>query len=1276
MRRLVAVLWTAAAILLIGAGVVVGLGRLLLPFAPQFQPQIEAWLSAELERPVEVGGLTAEWSGYGPLIRLENVAFPGGSRLTLGEAQVALNLLAWATPGVRLADFRVANTQVVLERTEDNRLRLLGFGDGDRAADPAASLEWLFNQGTISVIDSAVDVYDRRRDLIMRFRDVDLTLDNRDRSHRVVGSARVPAVEGGRIEFRIELQGDVARDGIQDALIYARGEGVELSRWLQGSTVAGARVDGGRADFEVWGSVADGRARSVRGSLAVGGLSLQGTRPVGGATAVPVAPAYAVDEIEAHFRWLARDSGWKLDVGLGKWRRGGSRWSDSGFAVARDGDVWRFGSEHLRLEEMVEALVVFDLPDDDLRRTLLELSPAGDVRGLRGRWNSAAEPSRALRLEARMSHVAWQQHGRWPAMEGISGRVSVAPGRGSLKLGSRRLTLTFPALFQQPVSLGQVSGVLHFERVASGWRLEAPILRASASGAKAVGRLSLLLQDDGTRPVMDLRARVTGGDAVDGKRFMPVGIMHPDLVGWLDRAVVAGRVDRVRAMVYGDLDDWPFDNQRGRLEVRGHITDAELDYRERWPRVSEADVQLLFQGRSMRIAAHRGRVYDAEVKRVVAGIENLKLPWLELEVEAEGPASDLLRYLRESPLNDDFGPYLRGVTVSGAARIEKDMRLPLKKELGERVVDGTVHLSGVTLRDDKWGFTYENMNGRVLFDDHGFETRGVEANFRGHPVNLALQVGRSDNPDVAATARLTGRLSPEVLLRDHPVLAPIMEGLEGAAQTRVSLSVPRAREGVLAGSRLRVTSNMAGIAVDLPAPLAKPVEERAPLTLDLPVPYEGGVISLTYGDRLAALFRPKAPDGPRAALHFGRQLPPLPDAPGVTVTGTPDRLDVDAWLTALAASSAEGVGLPALDAVNIRAGEVVALQRDFEDVEVSVRPGPDGWRADIASERVSGRVHLPREAGSGLVAEFERLHLPPAPEGTPSPALDPRRLPPLHLLAEDFSLGNTALGRARLEAYPVRDGMRVDMVKAEAPSFTLVADGRWTVTPEEGAQRSVFDLTLTAENLGSMLSNFGYAGLVRDGQTIAHLDVAWPGAPTDFALQRLGGTLDVTVGPGRILQVEPGAGRVFGLLSLQQLPRRLTLDFSDLFNQGLAFDAIQGGFRFDQGSAHTDDFTLSGPAAFIQVEGRVGLADRTYDQHITVYPSVGSTLPIVGALAGGPTGAAAMFLLQNLFEKQISQMTAYHYAVTGPWDNPDIELVETESPEDIARSGSFNQDGD
>lgn len=1276
MRRFVAVVWTAAAIVLIGAGVVVGLGRLLLPFAPHLQPEIESWLSEELDRPVAVGSLTAEWAMTGPLIRLEDVAFPNPEgdrpRTELGRAEVALNMLAWVSPRIRFTEFRLANTHITLERTTDNRLRLLGFGDGT-VGDPTAALEWFFDQGSISLVDSVVHVFDRRRDLILRFRDVNLTLDNQDQLHRIVGSARVPETESGRIEFRIALTGDVARHGIQDVQLYALGENVALNRWLQDSTVSGARVDQGRVDFEVWGSVTEGRARSVRGTLSMRDLMLESTSPVPGSNGVRLAPWFAATEIQGHFRWRARESGWRLDVDLDEWRGDGRGWPAAGLAVEREGDNWRFGAEYLHLEDLQHAVSVFDAAGTDLRRRLLALSPDGMVRRLRGSFDAAAEPARALRLEAELANVAWLRDGAWPGVEGINGRLRIRPDGASIDLDTRQLTVDFPRLFRRPVSLGDVSGRIGLRRAGSDWVLNAPRLLATAGEARVVSRLQLTFPEDGSRPFIDLRARIAGGRVTDSRAFMPVGIMHPDLVEWADRGLLGGRIDYARALVYGDLDHWPFDGGTGRFEVRSRMSEADVEYRRGWPAVTGADAELHFEGRGMQLTASGGRVFDAEVERVSVDIEDLERPWLEADIRAEGPATDLLRYLRESPLNEDFGPYIEGLSVTGAARVQKSLRLPLKDELGDQSVDGTVYLSGVDIVHEEWGLAFEDTRGRIRFDDEGFATRDMEAQFRGFPVALSLAVGGFDDSPEKGMAHLSGDLPPEALLEDYPVLAPLLAGLDGNATCRVSLALPEPDEDGLTKARLRLTSNLEGIAVNLPAPLNKPAEQSVPISVEWPVPYEGGIIDLRYGERLSARIEPGAAGGSRAGLHFGSDMPGLPDAAGALVTGHPTVLDLDGWLATFAGPTDDDV--LALNRVDVEAGELVALQRRFADVALTVARDGDGWRAAIDSERAAGTVRVPDDPNAGLVGEFRRLYLPSAPEGVEAPVLDPRQLPPLHLLAEDFSLGDTQLGRVRLEAYPIRNGLRVDMVKAETPTYTLTGDGRWTVERDTRKQRSDFDLTITAENLGGMLSSFGYVGLVEKGQTIAHLDADWPGPPTSFALERLGGELEVTVGPGRILQVEPGAGRVFGLMSLQQLPRRLTLDFSDLFNAGLSFDAIQGLFQFREGEAHTDDLTLSGPSAFIQVKGRVDLVDRVYDQRVIVYPSVGNTLPLVGALAGGPTGAAAMFLLQGLFEKQISRMTAYRYQVTGPWNDPDIELLETREPEEIAGTPDSDDDG-
>jgi uncharacterized protein YhdP len=202
------------------------------------------------------------------------------------------------------------------------------------------------------------------------------------------------------------------------------------------------------------------------------------------------------------------------------------------------------------------------------------------------------------------------------------------------------------------------------------------------------------------------------------------------------------------------------------------------------------------------------------------------------------------------------------------------------------------------------------------------------------------------------------------------------------------------------------------------------------------------------------------------------------------------------------------------------------------------------------------------------------------------------------------------------------------------------------------------DIQVYARSLGSMLDAFGFAGIIEGGRTFARIDATWSGAPTAFALANTNGTLEIGVDDGRILDVDPGAsGRLFGLLSLREIPRRLSLDFSDLFKSGMSFNSIKGTFALADGNATTDDLIINSPAADITISGRTGLRSKDYDQEMVVIPRAGVALPVVGALAGGPVGAAAGLVVQTLIGKKLNRAARSRYRVTGSWEKPIITLI-------------------
>jgi uncharacterized protein YhdP len=346
-----------------------------------------------------------------------------------------------------------------------------------------------------------------------------------------------------------------------------------------------------------------------------------------------------------------------------------------------------------------------------------------------------------------------------------------------------------------------------------------------------------------------------------------------------------------------------------------------------------------------------------------------------------------------------------------------------------------------------------------------------------------------------------------------------------------------------------------------------------------------------------------------------------------------------------------------LQHVDIYAERVSFSGRFYSEVNFRAERVDEVWQAEVSANEALGRLQLPTRSArrNAIVMDLDRLDFPEAIDEEADADIDPRDIPELHLFARELSYAGCPLGEVKLETYATVDGLQVGLLETSAPLHEIRATGDWNVSG--GQEYSDFDITFTAENLGESLEACGFEGVLKGGQTFAQIDAWWEGSPADFQLARLNGELKVSMGSGNMLDVEPGAGRMVGLFSIESLPRRLSLDFSDVLESGFGFDSIEGTFRLQVGNAYTDNIVVNAPSGTVFVSGRTGLADRDYDQEVTVKPKISGSLPLVAGLALGPPGVAVALVFQNLLRDELSEMAVYRYAVRGSWDDPQIESL-------------------
>jgi uncharacterized protein (TIGR02099 family) len=1256
--------------LVITAGLCVAVISQLLPLLGAHPERVAEWLSHHAGRPIEVTGVRAAWTRNGPRFELEGLRIgDGGEWLEIGRAALQLNVYAGLLPGHPLTSLQLTAPLLELERDAQGNWRLHGLF-GSRSEGTTPELGQLDGLGELTVQGARLRVLDVQQQ-------VDFTLPRIDARLRSSGSR----VELGVIahldgDYPLMLNARLDRDsGAGHG--YIGSAGLSLVQWQEllpdgrGDHIRSGRLSGGVwFEFGPQGPVAtefELQLEQLTVAAHVAGATLHASadgdvppRPALAGDAAQAAVAMPPIELAGH--WRREGDGWQLQMDTAAARAG----SAAGYArVHARGEALTIEASDWALAPAGVLLASVGGLDEPLRAWLLAAAPGGRLAGLR----VELDHGRLQRIEGLLQDLALAPVGTTPGFSGLSLAFDGDEHAIAVDLAGEPLVLDWPPALLEPASqqawgrlqLYRESALDVAEGATPGWVVDVTQLRLRAEdyGVDLAGSLHF----DGGGPTAALRASVEPGPIRAAHRFWIRHLMPETTVHWLETAIEDGWIEQGQVLIQGDFDDWPFKHDEGRFDAEAIISDARLSFHPDWPAAEQLAGSARFINNGMLIETS-GRLLEIDASRARGRIRSFSDAVLELDVRASGSGTAMLDLLRNSPVRQSHGAHFETLRLGGSGDIALALTLPLDDDLGEPQLQGTVQLREAELADPRWGIAFDSAAGEVRFTDGGVLAPALEVRYAGQPARFSLAVGDfASDPEHAAEASLGGRLDPRTLLAAQPALEWLHPYLLGASEWLLELVVPAAEQ---ANSTLTISSDLVGTRIGLPAPLAKADAVQMPLALrlELPAALPGDAaparrLELRLGELLrlsGALGDSGRFDGVAA---FGTADTVDPPARGIRVIGQAAVLDIAGW-AGLALATADGEGL--LADLDLSTGELDLAGRSFSDTRLRFsRNAAGGARLDVGGTGLQGVVEFPAdEARStrGITARFEQVHWPSSVAGELALfAADPVGLPPLHVWIGDLRVGDARLGEARLESFPVDHGMRIERFETRSPALELFARGDWTRSGLR--QRSTFSLEFTAPDLGVMLRALGFETSIEGGPTLARLQATWPGAPTAFALEEVDGWLEASVGKGRIPDVEPGgAGRVFGLLSLSEIPRRLALDFSDFFRSGLAFSRIEGRFKLDDGNAFTDDLRIEGPAAEIRISGRTGLKAQDYEQTMEVLPRASNVLPVVGALAGGPAGAAIGAVAQAVLARPFKQMSRTLYSVGGSWSDPAIEVLE------------------
>lgn len=1260
--------WTAGVTVIVLA-VLMALAQLLLPMLARNPQWVAAQLSERLQRPVSFTSTEGRWTATGPLFVMRGVTVGApvgqpGKPLHIPESELSLDFGGWLLPSRHLLNVRVHDLHADLLRDAAGAWYLNGSHVGDRANGKPLSLGhlsvglWLDNV-QVAVTDAKAAAHYTVVAKLIRLSQHGSRIRAGALMHRdgVVGTLR--------------LASEFSEDGGTGRL-WLGGDKIDLKALLEGIDLGGY-IARGHGDVGVWVDWRDHKITHSVARLDLEQLTL--TTPEGASAAVSALHGLVGLRRNSEgyqARWLGDDGGALLLNG-----RQFSTPEATAIIRARD----------LQLAPLLPWLALQPDAAPALSQWLGSGRPQGELTHVNARWSHAIG---LQALDVAFSGLAIQPVGKLPGVDHLRGVLRGDGEALSLQLPAQAVTVQLPQLFHEPVVLTALSGTLALWPQEGDWHIGADTVDFAGSGYAGQLRGEMILPAAGGAPFVDMYATLSHADIAAAKRLLPWQSMSPATLEWLDHALVAGQIEDAQVVLRGDLNDWPFRHHEGRFEALAPINHLTLDYGRGWPRAEGVSALASFVNSSMLVQASAGHSLGVTATHAVALIPDFHDGLLDLNVEGSGSGANVMNFVRKSPIGLSEADTLAKLRVDGDVTFGFHLSLPLGTDEEPRLT-GTAQLNKVGLAAPAWALKLDQISGPLRFDVHGLRSGPLNASFRGQPsqFQFAIAAGNKD-PSTVFSAQLQGNYSFGELLQDYPSLRWISDLSDGRSDFTVGFSVAHAGNNQAVVQNLTIDSPLIGVALRAPAPLDKAAKVSMPLHVGLKLPAEGSDLDVSLGQVLRAHFRLATEAQPLSAtLALGTQMPADLPPQGLRVRGNAKQLDVTGWVQQVVGGT--GQGGPGLESIDVHAAQASWFGHPMGALHIRAKPEADALNIDVDGAAMAGKFSVPTQQLNkrGVTARLQRLYWPKAtttavasasePAASSSrdaagksanvatpPSLDdiantgvnPAALPPFHLWIGDLRFGDAKLGEARLETWPTANGLHIEQLRALSGSVQINATGDWNGTA--GNSHTRMRINFAAEDLGAMLSAFGYTGLVNGGKTTDRLDATWPGSPASMSLANMTGSLNVNVHDGRIPEAaSPGVGRLLGLVSLAELPRRLTLDFGDVFGKGLAFDSITADFQLANGEASTSNMQMIGPAANISMSGSTGLRSGTINQQVMVVPHIGNSLPLVGAVVGGPIGAAAGFAVQGLLGKGLNKAARAHYQITGTLDKPVITLVES-----------------
>lgn len=1272
-------LYKVLAITLVSLAVLISAFRLLLPFVEHYRQNFQDYINHNNHTNIVIGNLGMSWDGSGPMLIADQVTFVDtkSAKITIKHLEIQVDF--WAT----ITTQQLVSSHVMLEGAivnVDQSAWNSKSQDKVSATQPKSVLHedeklsdfqqishiFLNRINRFSLRDSQISISNNTVERSFHINNLHW-LNHADR-HQAQGNIIVDGLSSNNLSLQIDISGS-AFDELTGSL-YVEANHIDITPWLD--SVLAVNNDNTKADigFSTWLKVKEGDIERLQVSLHKNQISWQSGNKAHHLTLDEGQLLLVKGKQLGSFKlystplWLQFNQQEKQEyiVQLDK--------------KANDFSIY-LSALDLALISQVSPLFIHE---KGMRKLLSELTISGQANEIY--FKKTADDIEAL---ANFTDASTLYSQGIPGIDNLSGQLSYTQKNLHLELAAVQGALDFNQHFSAPIPYDALDASVDLYFAEQGWQLEVNDIAIHSKELNLTADLALQSFKD-TDTSISLLANITDVDVTNIGHYYPLTSMSDDLVDYLNNALVDGKVPQAQVLLNGPLTSFPFNHHEGIFVVDAELEQATFKFDEQWPSITNFSANLNFTNNSMLITGRSGELSGLDVNGVQAAIDDLANEQI-LEVDTlikPSSAQMVSDLMSQSPLKHSVGSVLEQLQVSGNINGEFHLNLPLNAT-DDVVASGLIHFADneVALQTPRMDFS--RVNGQLSFENDELSTKDLSINWQGLPLTLAVKgADKADHYDTHIA--ITADWQADAWKQQIP--SHLEKYLDGQLQFKGDLSLYQHHNGGLS-YQFNVDSNLQQLALNLPPPYDKAQQVEIPLKIAVTGQLAQSTINAFYGEQLSffGVLEHDTSHFSRAHMVLGNEQMLLP-MDGFHITAKLAQANFDHWEPLLTDiidtvsgvekpknTAGEVANTPALFSTPQRIRgtitELDLLGQTLNNVSFNLLDKTHWWLLQLNAKETRSQIkfypdwlvqgvdinadfiHLIAKDEDDIVtASPEVLNLPTSQESV----FD--SVPKINLHCDRCQIDELNLGEVNLSI--VRRGqdiLEIEYFNAKREQAQFSLSGQWQKNDEINVTSLTGELTL--KDIEYELEQLGYGSIIRDSGGTLNVDLNWQGGPHDFSFSNLNGNLNAKIDDGYLAEVSDKA-RIFSVLSLQSIVRKLTLDFRDIFSDGMFYKDIEGDYRVEKGILYTDNTRMNGTAGNLYIQGNTNFTTNILDYKMSYKPNLTSSLPVLAWIA---TLNPVVFLAGVAIDQVITSkvVSEFNFELTGSVSDPSFKEVNRKS---------------